>query len=47
MALQKASLLVPRLCLGTDVQRLCIACSAGKLEAEPPDLSYQAEPGNE
>jgi hypothetical protein len=46
MALKKASLLVPRQSLGTDVQRLCLACSAGKLEAEPPDLRSQALPGN-
>jgi hypothetical protein len=44
--MKEAILLVPRQSLGTDVQRLCLAWKAGKLEAEPPDLCYQAEPGN-
>ena len=39
--------LVPWLCLGTDIQRLCLSFLVGKLEAEPPDLRYQALPGNE
>jgi hypothetical protein len=38
--------LVPRLCRGTHAQRLCLALLAGNLEAEPPDLPYQALPGN-
>ncbi len=39
--------LVLRLCLGTDIQRLCLAWLASNVEAEPPDLRYQALPGNE
>jgi len=31
----------------TDVQSPSLALLAGKLEALPPDLRYQAEPGNE
>ena len=27
--------------------RLCLALQASKLEAEPPDIRYQAEPSNE
>jgi hypothetical protein len=38
---------VPRLCLGTDIQRLCLVDWGEKEEAEPPDLRPQAEPGNE
>ena len=30
----------------TDVQSPSLALLAGKLEALPPDLRYQAEPGN-
>jgi hypothetical protein len=39
--------LVPRLCLGKHVQRLCLEQLTLKLEAEPTDLRYQALPGNE
>jgi len=30
-----------------NTQRLCLDFCWGKEEAEPPDLRYQAEPGNE
>jgi len=36
--------LVPRLRLGTDIERLCLALSS---EAEPLNGHSQAEPGNE
>ncbi len=38
--------LVPRLCLGTQIQRLCLAFNH-TIEAEPLDLGSQAEPGNQ
>jgi len=37
--------LVPRLCLGTDIERLCLAWRSS--EAEPLNGHSQAEPGNE
>jgi hypothetical protein len=40
------SLLVPRLCLGMLIQRLCLFFVRIS-EAEPLDLGSQAEPGNQ
>ena len=38
-------LLVPRLCLGMPIERLCLAWRS--YEAEPLDIGSQAEPGNQ
>ena len=31
----------------SNIRRLCLVCCLDKLEALPPNLPYQAEPGNE
>jgi hypothetical protein len=40
-------LLVPRLCLGTQIRRLCLLFFSPIDEAEPLDISSQAEPRNQ
>ncbi|MEG4488711.1 hypothetical protein, partial [Microcoleus sp. D2_18a_B4] len=40
-------LLVHRLCLGTQIGRLCLQFSSARGEAEPLDMDSQAEPGNQ
>jgi hypothetical protein len=39
-------ILVPWLCLGTQIRRLCLLFVEA-IEAEPLDIGSQAEPGNQ
>jgi len=39
--------LVPRLCQGTPIRRLCLLFSSATDEAEPLDMGSQAQPGNQ
>jgi len=41
----RSGLLVPRLCLGMPIERLCLESSPS--EAEPRDIGSQAEPRNQ
>jgi hypothetical protein len=40
-------LLVPRLCLGTHIRRLCLQSFPATNEAEPLEIGSQALPGNQ